>query len=169
MEDDSWLPGFSRGINALTKQAKLSASVGNAEVLRNGIERPIGDVDNGLSLKPGQYAEYKFEKTAHVSRARLVFDSDFNRETQPVGSIYKRPMYATYYLDTKATYVPKTMTRGFKISLALADGTSKGIEVKDNHQRLVYVDIDADVAAVRYEPVSTWGNAESHVFSFDLV
>jgi hypothetical protein len=28
--------------------------------------------------------------------------------------------------------------------------------VKGNHQRLVYVDIDEDVIAAAFEPVSTW-------------
>ncbi|GHV52341.1 hypothetical protein AGMMS49579_09430 [Spirochaetia bacterium] len=168
MEDDCWLPGLSRMASALTKQGKLSGSKGNAEVLRNGNDRPIGDADNGLSLLPGQYAEYRFEKPVSVSRVRLVFDSDFNRETQPEGSIHKRPMYATYYLDTKATHVPKTMTRDFKISLTLADGGSRTIEIRNNHQRLVHVDIGAELTAVRFEPTATWGNAEAHVFSFEL-
>ncbi|GHT66172.1 hypothetical protein FACS1894110_09410 [Spirochaetia bacterium] len=168
MEDDCWLPGLGRRASALTSQGKLSGSKGNAEVLRNGNDRPIGDADNGLFLAPGQYAEYRFEKPVFTSRVRLIFDSDFNRETQPEGGIHKRPMYATYYLDTRATHVPKTMTRDFKISLTLADGRSRTIEITDNHQRLVHVDIGAELIAVRFEPAATWGNAEAHVFSFEL-
>jgi hypothetical protein len=168
MEDDCWLPGLSRTASNLTREAKLAVSKGNAEILRNGNDRPIGDADNGLSLAPGQYAEYTLEKPVFVKQARLVFDSDLNRDTEPEGNIYKKPMYATYYLDTKATYVPKTMTKAFRLTLTLADGSKKTIEVGDNHQRLVYVNIGTDVKAVRFEPVSTWGNPEAHVFAFEL-
>jgi hypothetical protein len=169
MEDDCWLPGLARKPSNLTTQSKLVSSKGNAEVLRNGIDRPIGDTDNGLSLAIGEWAEYKLEKPGYVRRVRLVFDSDLNRDTQPEGSIYKRPMYATYYLDTKATHVPKTMTRAFKLILTLGDGTQQVIEVKDKHQRLVYADIGTEVSAVRFEPLATWGNAEAHVFAFELI
>jgi hypothetical protein len=168
MENDCWLPGLARRVSALTAGARLCSSKGNAEVLRNGIDRPVDGADNGLSLAPGQYAEYTLEKPACVSRARFVFDSDLNRDTQSEGSLYRRPMYAAYYLDIKPTHVPKTMTRAFRLTLTLADGGQRVIEVTDNHQRLVYADIGAEVSALRFEPLSTWGNQEAHVFSFEI-
>jgi hypothetical protein len=168
MEDDCWLPGLTRKVSALAAGARLSASKGNAEVLRNGIDRPVDGADNGLSLAPGQYAGYTLDKPAYVSRARFVFDSDLNRDTQNEGSLYRRPMYATYYLNAGATHVPKTMTKAFRLTLTLADGTSRTIDVADNHRRLVYVDIGAEVSAVRFEPLSTWGSPEAHVFSFEI-
>jgi hypothetical protein len=174
MNDDCWLPGLVRKSSALTAQAKLTASRGNPETLRNGIDRPIGETDNGFSLAPGEWVEYRMEKPAPVRRARFVFDSDLNRDTEPEGRMYRRNMFTTIFLDTKATYVPKTITKNFRISVTLADGTSRVIEVKDNHQRLVYVDIGAGFAggveatAVRFEPITTWGNTEAHVFSFEL-
>ena len=171
MEDDCWLPGFKREVSKLTSEAELVCSDGTnagAEVLRNGHDRPIGNDDNGISFKIGGYAEYTFEKPKYVRRARFVFDSDLNLETQHKGSIYRRPMYATYYLDTQACHVPKTMTRDFRITLTLADGGQKAMEIACNHQRLVRTEINADVRAVRFEPLSTWGSTEAHVFSFEL-
>jgi hypothetical protein len=168
MEDDCWLPGLARKVSGLSARALLRSSKGNAEVLRNGNDRPMGEEDNGLFLAPGQYAEYALEKPVYVSRARFVFDSDLNRDTQPEGGIYRRPMYATYYLDAKPAYVPKTMTKAFRLTLTLADGTSRVIDVGDNYQRLVYADIRAEIKALRFEPVSTWGNPEAHIFSFEI-
>jgi hypothetical protein len=168
MEDDCWLPGLVRKVSPLTAGARLSSSRGDAEVLRNGIDRPIEKTGNGLSLAPGQYAEYTLEKPACVSRVRLVFDSDLNRDTQHEGSIHRRPMYAIYYLETKSTHVPKTMTKSFRLTLTLADGGSRVIDVAENHQRLVYTDIGAEVKAVRFEPLATWGNPEAHLFSFEI-
>jgi hypothetical protein len=169
MEDDCWLPGFKRNSSKLTRDARLGfSSKGNAEVLRNGYDRPIGNEDNGLSFKIGEYAEYSFNKPQIVRRVRFVFDSDLNRETQHEGSIYKRPMYAAYYLNTQATHVPKTMVKDFRLTLTLTDGKQKVLEITDNHQRLVHTDINAEVKSVRFEPVTTWGNAEAHVFSFEV-
>jgi hypothetical protein len=168
MEDDCWLPGLTRKVSGLTAGARLSASKDGAEVLRNGIDRPVDGADNGLSLAPGQYAEYSLEKPAYVSRARFVFDSDLNRDTQSEGSLYRRPMYATYYLDIQATHVPKTMTKSFRLTLTLADGRLRIIDAADNYQRLVYMDIGEEVSAVRFEPLSTWGSQEARVFSFEI-
>jgi hypothetical protein len=168
MEDDCWLPGFRRETAKLAKEARLTASVNNAEALRNGHDRPIGNEDNGVSFKAGEYAEYSFEKPRFVRRARFVFDSDLNRETQHEGSIYKRPMYATYYLDTQPVNVPKTMVRDFRLTLTLAGGKQKIIETTGNYQRLVYVCLDCEVQAVRFEYLSTWGSAAAHVFSFEV-
>jgi hypothetical protein len=77
-------------------------------------------------------------------------------------------MHATYYLNTLAAHVPKTMTKDFRLTLTLADGKQKTIDVIGSHQRLVRVPLSENVTAIRFEPVSTWGNQEAHVFSFDV-
>jgi hypothetical protein len=168
MEDDCWLPGLSRAASALTRDAVLSASAGDAKALKNGSDRPIGGKTNGIAFKTGDYAEYAFKSSAWVKRARFIFDSDLNRETQREGSIYKRPMYSIYYLNTLDTYVPKTMIKDFRLVLTLPGGGEKIIEITGNHQRLVYVDINAEVLKARFELVSTWGSAEALVFAFDV-
>ena len=168
MEDDCWLPGLKRQASKLTMEASLKTSKGNADVLRNGNDRPIDNEDNGLLFKIGEYAEYSFNNPRLVHRVRFVFDSDLNRETQLEGVLYRRPMYATYYLNTLATYVPKTMTKDFRLTLTLSDGKQKVLEITGNHQRLVYTDINVEIKSIKFEPLSTWGNTEAHVFSFEL-
>jgi hypothetical protein len=131
----------------------------------------MGSADNGLCLAPGDWAEYRLEKSGRVRRVhrvRMVFDSDLNRDTQPEGTMYRRNMYTTVFLDTKAAYPSRTLTRDFRLTLTLADGTSRVIDVNDNHRRLVYADIGAEVSAVRFEPLATWGNPEAHIFSFEI-
>lgn len=168
MEDDCWLPGFARKPDALMAKAMLECGSGDPEVLRNGVDRPVDSEDNGLTLPLGERVTYRFDAPAYVRRARLVFDSDLNRDTQPEGSLHKRPMYATYYLSAKATHVPKTLTRDFRLVLTLEDGTRETVEVTGNHQRLVYADIGRTVTAVALEPVATWGSPAAHVFAFSL-
>jgi hypothetical protein len=60
------------------------------------------------------------------------------------------------------------MIESFRLTLTLADGGSRAIDVRDNHRRLVYADIGAEVSAIRFEPLSTWGNAEARLFSFEI-
>jgi hypothetical protein len=167
MEDDCWLPGLRRAIPRLSREGRLVSSKGDAEVLRNGLDRPIGEDDNGLLLEIGQYAEYRFDKPVRVRRVRLVFDSDLNRETQRQGAIYRRPMYAIYYLNTLATHVPKTMIRDFRLTLNLAGGGRKTVDISGNYRRLVYLDLDEELNALRFEPTATWGNGEARLFAFD--
>ena len=168
MEDDCWLPGLTRQVSGLTGQAKLSVSQGNAGLLRNGNDRPIGNEDNGVNFNIGESAEYSFDNPKYVHRVRMVFDSDLNRETQPKGSIHSRPMYAAYYLDTRPVYVPKTMIKDFRLVLTLADGKQEIREVKNNYLRLVYSEIDIEIKSVNFEPLSTWGNSQAHVFSYEI-
>jgi hypothetical protein len=168
MDDDCWLPGLSRKPSRLAAGACLVSSREGAEVLRNGNDRPAGSADNGLCLAPGDWAEYRLEKSSRVRRVRLVFDSDLNRDTQPEGTMYRRNMYTTVFLDTKAVYPSKTLTRDFRLALTMADGTSRVIDINGSHRRLVYADIRAEIKALRFEPVATWGNPEAHVFSFEI-
>jgi hypothetical protein len=167
MEDDCWLPGLTRQVSNLTKDADLLTSGDSAEVLRNGHDRPIGDNANSFCFKQGGYAEYSFKQPMYVRRARFVFDSDLNRDTQYEGAIYKRPMYATYYLNTLACHVPKTMVKDFRLTVTLANGEQKIIDITGNYKRLVYVDINLEAKAVRFQPLSTWGNPQVLVFSFE--
>jgi len=168
MEDDCWLPGLCREPSTLTKNAKLASTAGSFEVLRNGNDRPIENEDNGCYFEIGDFAEYSFDKDTHVKRARFVFDSDLNRDTQLEGSIYKHPMYSTYYLNTQSCHMPKTMVKDFCLTITMADGEQKIIEKNGNYKRLVYVDIDLCVKAIRFQPLSTWGNPQAHVFSFEV-
>jgi hypothetical protein len=168
MEDDCWLPGLRRKASAITAEASLTASRGVAEALRNGLDRPTGDADNGFSLAPEEWVQYTLAKPTHVHQVRLVFDSDLNRETQGEASILKRPMYATYYLDTQATHVPPTMTRSFCLIITLPDATQKTLEITDNHHRLLYIAINAEISSIRLEKPSTWGSPAAHIFSFEI-
>ena len=167
MEDDCWLPGIKRQISTLTKDASLTSSEGNVDVLRNGHDRPIGNEDNGYNLKIGDYVEYSLSRPQLVRRVRFVFDSDLNRELLPCGRNMRSPS-ASQNFSKQAIKVPGTIIKDFRLILSMEDGKQKIIEIADNHQRLVYIDINMEVKSIRFEPLSTWGNAEAHIFSFEI-
>ena len=171
MDDDSYLPFQQRPVPKLTLQAKLEADGLDSENLRNGYDRPIGNADNGWRGKPGDAVTYHLAEPASVKKARLVLDSDLNRRTLPEETRYNRPQRSNYFLNNKPMCVPQTMLRDFRIDVRTVDDQWETFQfVQNNYQRLVQIDLSAagPVSAVRFVPLTTWGSADCHVFSFDL-
>lgn len=168
MEDDCWLPFAERPMSGLTARARLTASEGKAEVLRNGWDRPIGAEDNGYRCPIGGHVEYAFERPERVERVRLVFDSDLTDETAG-----RQPSYYALAADqgkgTRVTPIAPSMTRAFRLEARGEDGTWGVVaECADNHQRLVRMPVGRFTRALRLVPLQTWGDPSSHLFAFDL-
>ena len=169
MEDDCYLPGFPRTINDLTAAAVMTASGADASVLRNGIDRPVGDADNGIYLNMEEPLEIRFDRSQKISGLRLVFDSDLNRETLPenqVGIHHFMPTNRRW--DDPASCVPKTLVRDFEIQVLSNGEWQCAGQVVNNHQRLCRVNLDAMVQVLRIVPKSTWGAEKAHLFAVDL-
>lgn len=170
MEDDCYLPFRVRPISELTQKAQLVCTSSDAENLRNGIDRSIGDQDNGWQAAPGQTAEYRFASPEHLTRVRIVFDSDLNRQTLPEAEVrLKRDMIHNRPLSFEPSYVPKTMTRAYRLEAVLPDGSVQVLaEVQNNHHRLCRHEIDVTATAIRLTPLQSWGNDACHVFALDV-
>lgn len=161
MEDDCYLPWHKREIPELTKKAMLTSSVGDAEVLRNGLDRPIGEEDNGWFGNIGDWVQYSFNQPEHIQELRFVFDSHLNRK------IHNMP--CNYPLHNSDFHVPDSMIKDFKIEIKDYNGQWKeACKIKNNYQRLVRVKVDLQTTAIRFVPLSTWGLDKVHVFSWDI-
>ena len=170
MYDDCYLPFNTRCVSDLTKSAELVCKGENGENLRNGSDRPIGENDNGYFATLGEGIEYKFAVPTKISEVRIVFDSDLNRETLPEAEHkLKRDMINNRPLSFVPSYVPKTMTKAYKIEAILADGSVITIaDENNNHQRLCKHSADVEAVSISLTPLSTWGNEQSHIFAFDV-
>ena len=163
MEDDCYLPGFTRQVTALTAAAHCSSSAGAAENLRNGIDRPVGDADNCWDAAPGQWAEYRWETPQAVAGVRLVFDSDCSRANTS-------NMPCCYPLNAKAVQPPPQLVRAFRIEAEDAAGQWRTVaRIDNNHQRLVRVPLDVKATALRLIPEATRGDESARVFAWDVV
>ena len=161
MEDDAYLPWRARAVPELSRSAVLAAGEGDAEPLRNGVDRPVGQEDNGWACAPGSWAEYRFGSAAPVHEVRLVFDSELNRPG--------KNMRHSYALSDPPWTVPATMTKAFRIEVEDAGGNRRTVCRDDNnYQRLRRIALNAEARAVRLVPESTWGAARTHVFAFDV-
>ena len=159
--DDCWLPGKKRVISELCQKAKLLSSCGNAESVRNGFDRPIGEDKNCCYVQEGDYLEYRFEQDQDISEIKIIFDSDLNR--------MPRNMLSNYPLDMPKYSPPETLIKSF--SLELEDESGKVTEIfmtDNNYQRLFYLNANAKARAIRLKILGTRQQETSRIFAFDI-
>ena len=170
MDDDCYLPFRRRAIPALTRNAALACDSPDAENLRNGLDRALDGTYNGVAVPLGSAVAYTFPAPEHVSRVRVVLDSDLNRDTLPECERRReRNMLHNRPLGWPDAYVPTTLLRAFRIEGVRPDGTAETLyESQVNHRRLISVPVDGVYAAVRLVPLATWGDPLARIFSFDV-
>ena len=160
LDDDAYLPWQQRAVPELTRQATLTASAGDAEPLRNGVDRPVGEVDNGWRGTPESWVAYDFGAPTPVRQVRLVFDSDLNRKGQNLP--------CRYTLEDIPRAVPASMVKAFRIEAQVDGAWTTVARQAQNYQRLVKIPLDVVATAIRVIPESTWGALEAHLFAFDI-
>lgn len=170
MDDDCYLPFRRRAIPAITRNAALACDSPDAENLRNGLDRALDGTYNGVAVPLGSAVAYTFPAPEHVSRVRVVLDSDLNRDTLPECERHReRNMLHNRPLGWPDAYVPTTLLRSFRIEGIRPDGTAETLfSAQDSHRRLISVPVDGVYTAVRLLPLTTWGDPAARVFSFDV-
>ncbi len=180
LEDDCFLPGFTRKNYPLTEKATLSCDYGDCSALRSGLDRRIWGCDNGYFGKTGKAVTYEFPEPVYVSGFRLVADADLDREQidgNPDLMHIPMPLFRAIAYDHTSFGFPKCLLKSFRIE-AKTGGEWKTVYSEDrNHQRLIKQELGITCTAVRLIPESTWGSdalintygsAVAHIFSFDL-
>jgi hypothetical protein len=161
MDDDCYLPGRRRDMAPLTGCAEFSASEGDPEPLRNGVDRPVGEDDNGWTAPPGAWVEYAWPQPVAIRGVRLVFDSDLY--ANGLG------MPHAYPLDQKDAAPPETLVKAFRLEARdQADPWRTVFETDANYQRLVRIPLQVKATAIRFTPLATWGAAAAHIQAFEI-
>jgi len=161
MEDDCYLPWNRRELPALTREAELTASMGDPEPLRTGLDRPIGGADNGWRGPLGSWVQYAFPAKRKVSQLRFVFEGNLSPRV--------RDTRCNYPLDPPPFAVPAPMIRAFRVEATEGSGVWQVVaREENNYQRLVRLAVDLETAAVRFVPEATWGADGAHVFAWDV-
>ena len=157
LEDDCTLPGIRRNIAPEVKAAALSSNCGNAEVLRNGIDRDYAGEENFWSGKLGDRVTYEYPEPRNFSTIRLVFDSDLAR-LKDNGHLN---LPANYFLNAPGQTPPETLMKSFAI---YADG-KEIYRTNDNHQRLVKINIPFAAKSVEFRPLDV---DSKKLFAFEV-
>lgn len=161
MDDDCYLPWHARQGATLAREATLAAEAGDPEPLRNGVDRPVGEVDNGWTAPLGTPVTYTFDAPVDVDSVRIVFDSDLNRDS--------RNMRHVYLLDADLWHPPETLVKAFHIEARSPEGAWEILHHEtNNYQRLVRVPLTTRTTAIRLTCESTWGGKDAHLFGFEI-
>ena len=168
MDDDTWLPWNRRAVSDVCRDAKLVASLGNPEPLRNGLDRARGEDYNGWRGPIGSSVEYLFDSEVELDGARMVFDSNLNRIDPSRGKSKLLNMRHAVCLGDSLFEPPATLVRSFRIETLDADGvwrTAAGCP--ENFQRLVKLPLKTRAKGIRIIPESTWGAEDARLFAFE--
>ena len=170
MENDCYLPWKLRGLPEMVKSSLLTSSEGEPECLRNGIDRPVGDLCNGWEGQIGSWVKYELSGMSKVNEIRLVFDSDLERETCTGHPILRRyPMICNRFLNMESFGFPKTMVKSYTIEYLSADDNWRQlIKIENNYQRLVKHKVSIKAKALRFVPEETLGSEKAHLFAWDF-
>ncbi len=175
LADDVFIPGVAQDPGDLTRSARLDASQGDPEALRDGINRPVSSdpfvwmrkpafarpdesdwaafTPHGWEAAPGDHATYRFDHPVHVSQVTLIFDSNMEREITLGAPGHRRPF-------------PENMTREFRIE-AHRNGDWEPVAVVDqNIQRHVTLALDETTTGIRLVLGATHGGERSRLYGF---
>ncbi len=168
MEDDCFLPFNKMEMSPITQAAKITATCGDPEVLRDGYDRPDEENTHAWLAGVGDSVAYAFEKQ-RVEELRLVFDSDLNRKTvNDDGYLPDKISICNIPAKYDPLRVPKTLVMHAKVEI-LADGQWQEIPgVEQNHFRLVKLPVGREAEAVRVTVLETWGNEKVGIQSMDV-
>ncbi|MCI2047275.1 MAG: FAD-dependent oxidoreductase [Faecalibacterium sp.] len=166
-EDDCYLPRHRRTVAPGCLTAKLE---GAEETIRDGVDRDLPGEAHGCLLSCGQEIRYTWDGVKQIRSIRLVFDSDFARETvnsDPVLRWY--PMLCNIPAGMEDFHVPATLVKNYRIFWRDAAGQWKQYRaVTNNYQRLNHYVCGLAATGLAFLPMSTWGAEKCHVFSFDF-
>ncbi len=169
LDADCYLPGIARAIAPLAATAQLRAASGNPEPLRNGIDRPVGENDNGWRGRPGEWLEYRFEGSRKVGAIRMVFDSDLNRQGQGACANHcEKNILSNFPRFSPPRRPPASLIRSYRLEGQDDTGAWQTLFQEDhNYQRLVRLPLGRSLRAIRLTPLSTWGAEDCHLFAFE--
>jgi hypothetical protein len=157
LDDDCYLPGVKRNISEICKNASLQSSEGEAEKLRNGLDRQLDTETNAWECRKGSFANYTLSSRQFVKEIRIVFDSDLSRD--------HLNMVSNYTLIPAVYAPPATLVKGFHLEI---DG-EVFFENQNNYQRFAVIPVEKECSEIKLV-IDTLDNTRetAKVFRFDF-
>ena len=176
---DCYLPGVVREVSGICKEASLSVcgeNAANIERLRDGVDRNTETVQTGVKLKNGAATIYEFETPQKINGVKIVFDSDFLRET--VGTNDECEKYhstrCNILKNSPVLRVPQTLAKSFIVTGETAAGEKVTLfETDRNLKRNVLLPLDKKTENA-YKKIAltvreNYGKTnETNVFTFEI-
>ncbi len=158
LRQDAYLPWVKQEFSDLTLKARLTATSGDPEPLRDGINRPVKDDQHAWDGKIGDTIEYAWDGAQVVSSATFIFDS----------ALAKIIQMSYHQKDSQLTHPPAELVKEFRVEIETPDGWRLWKKVRGNHQRFVRISIGTPATGVRITVDSTWGAEKVRLYAFYL-
>lgn len=156
LRQDAYLPWVKQEFSDITSKAKLTATSGDPEPLRDGINRPVKEDQHAWNGRIGDSVEYTWEGAQLVKEATFIFDS----------ALAKIVQLSYHQKDSQLTSPPEEVVKDFRLEILTPDGWRLWKKVRGNHQRLVRVSIGTPATGVRFTADSTWGAENVRLYAF---
>ncbi len=156
LADDCYLPWIKQEFSSLTMKAQLTASQGDPEPVRDGINRPVGDNPHCWTCRKGDHVAYTFAAGRKVCEVTLILDSALDKNVQ----------MSYHQGDDQLRAVPDVMPKAFHIEGLRAGKWNTIAGVENNHQRLVRVPVGKELEGVRFVLDQVWGADSTRVYAF---
>lgn len=159
LDEDQWLPGLRRPIHVLTKSAVLTASRGDPEPLRDGIDRRLGEDWHAWEGQAGDWVELRWLSPQRLDHLRLVGDSELHRHKRQPCSWRREGWQAE---------LPASLPQTLRIEAEVDGGWRTVAELHDNRRRLIRIGFPPVLAtAVRVVLGAGRGEGPQRFFALD--
>ena len=153
MEDDCFLPGFTRQSGELARAASLSGDGNGLDRLLDGFDRDRPDEPHAWVGKPGDAIVFRWDQPAFVGMLRCTFDSNLNHD--------KRMAYA-YPIKADRCAMPGELVKSWRVDVETADGTWQTVQREVcNLRRVARARVEQRTTAVRLVVESNWGDTDT--------
>ena len=155
LEDNCYLPGVSMPISLATARGRLTASTGDPEVLRNGVDRPVDEEQNAWQCEVGSWVSYEWDKPEYVDHVRVVCDSDLNCIIRM--NAWEPPIKG----------IPPSMVRDLTLEIRRegSEDWEHLTQCSDNERRLIRIPVESRITGTGIRVARTWGDEQIRLFA----
>lgn len=154
--DDAYIPWIKQQMPEITVEAKLFASSGNPEPVRDGINRPVGNDQHCWKCKPGDWISYSFTNQTFVKSLTVIVDSGLD----------KLITMSHLQKDNQLTKLPDTMPKKFRVEIKKNSDWEILQRIDNNNQRLFRCQVNQSIKEIRFVLEETYGAEVSCLYAF---
>lgn len=176
LQNDCYLPGIPRRVSPLCKEATLTvngAPGGEAAArLSDGADRDTETHTTGMRVANGWELCYTMDTPRKLRGVRLVFDSDFLRET--IGTDNECEKFhsarSNILADSPVLHLPQTLAKSFTLTGETRDGETVLLYATErNLKRNVLIPADGEYRKITLKISANHGGTDTtRVLTFEL-
>ena len=158
LADDAFLPGVTQVFPDAVVGAALTASQGNPEPVRDGVNRPVGHDLHAWTCRAGDWIAYRFPEAMDVRHVTVSVDSGLDLLVA----------MSHHQKDDQLTSPPGVMPKAFRIEGLVDDEWHELVRVDQHHQRFCRFAVQCRLGGIRFVLEALWNASETRLYSFHV-